>query len=102
MPLMSSTAKVSQNNFDRANTIMQIPNIATDMSSFFPCAFFNGNAVSNTITITDPISDAALSHPNPMGPTFKISFAKTGIIATAPPNKTANKSSVSAPNNSLV
>ena len=47
------------------------------------------------------MSEAALSHPNPIGPTFKISFAKTGIMATAPPNKTANKSSDKAPNTSF-
>ena len=49
-----------------------------------------------------PISEAAFNQPNPMGPTFNISTAYTGIMATAPPNKTANKSKERAPNNSLV
>ena len=49
-----------------------------------------------------PISVAALSQPKPIGPTFKISLAKTGTIATAPPKSTANKSSDRAPNNSLL
>ena len=51
--------------------------------------------------IIAPISEAALSQPKPIGPTFKISLAKTGIMATAPPNKTANRSSDKAPNTSF-
>ena len=48
------------------------------------------------------MSAAAFNHPNPIGPTFKISFANTGIMATAPPNNTANKSSDRAPKTSFV
>ena len=49
-----------------------------------------------------PISVAAFNHPNPIGPTAKISLAKTGTMATAPPKKTANKSRDKAPSTSLV
>ena len=50
----------------------------------------------------EPMSVAAFSHPKPIGPTCKISFAYTGTIATAPPNNTAKRSSVSAANTSFV
>ena len=49
-----------------------------------------------------PISAAAFNQPKPMGPTFNISLANTGIMATAPPNSTANKSNDNAPKTSLV
>ena len=35
------------------------------------------------------MAGAALNTPKPSGPTFRISWAKTGKSATAPPNKTA-------------
>ena len=44
-----------------------------------------------------PTAGAALKTPNPSDPTFKISCAKTGNRAIAPPNKTAIISSVMAP-----
>ena len=44
-----------------------------------------------------PIAGAALKTPNPSEPTFKISIAKIGNKATAPPKSTATISSVIAP-----
>ena len=57
---------------------------------------------SVTIIIIEPISDAALRSPKPSAPTFKISLAKTGIMATAPPKRTANISKHNAPRISFV
>ena len=45
----------------------------------------------------EPIDGAATKIPNPCGPTFNMSSAKTANKAIAPPNKTENISSVSAP-----
>ena len=52
--------------------------------------------------INAPTAGAALNTPKPSGPTFKISCAKTGSNATAPPNRTANISNVNAPKIILV
>ena len=81
---------------------MQTPKDATAKSKVFPCFCCNGNKVSKIIMQIEPISDAAFKKPKPSGPTFKISLAKTGTIATAPPKRTANRSKDNAPNNSLV
>ena len=44
-----------------------------------------------------PEDNAAFNNPNPSGPAFKMSFANTANIATAPPKRTAIISSVKAP-----
>ena len=49
-----------------------------------------------------PIAGQALKRPSPCGPTCRISEAKTGSIATAPPKSTANISSENAPRSSGV
>ena len=90
-PLNINTANESQNIFDKAKTMIQTPNPPTAYNNFFPCCLCNGKSVSNTTTKIEPISDAAFSQPNPMAPDLRISFAKTGIMATAPPNNTANR-----------
>ena len=46
-----------------------------------------------------PRPGAARSQPRPAGPTCRMSFAKIGSSATAPPNNTANRSSVIAARN---
>ena len=46
-----------------------------------------------------PRPGAARSQPRPAGPTCRMSFAKIGSSATAPPNNTANRSSVMAARN---
>ena len=45
----------------------------------------------------EPTDGAATKIPNPCGPTFKISSAKTANKAIAPQNKTENMSKVNAP-----
>lgn len=101
-PLISNAVNESQKLFDMAKTIMQIPKPNTAKNNFFPWPYLKGKMVSSVTVIIEPISLAAFNMPKPSGPTFKISLAKTGTKATAPPNNTANKSSVSAPKISLV
>ena len=102
IPAINNAAKERVNHSDSAKQIMQMPKPATASMSFLPCAFFIGKMVSNMMMMMAPISIAALSQPKPCGPIFKISFAYTGTIATAPPNNTANISNVKAPSNSFV
>ncbi len=45
----------------------------------------------------EPIAGLAFKKPRPSGPTIKISLAKMGSNATAPPKRTANKSREIAP-----
>jgi hypothetical protein len=48
------------------------------------------NIVEASIVSNPPMAGAALKIPKPSEPTCKISCAKMGNKATAPPNKTAN------------
>ena len=82
--------------------MMHKPNPATTPIKILPWFFLNGMKESVTIIIIEPISDAALRSPKPSAPTFKISLAKTGIMATAPPKSTANISKHNAPRISFV
>ena len=59
-----------------------------------------GRSASHADIKTAPTAGAARRTPSPCGPTCRISSAKIGRIATAPPNSTANRSSVIAPRNS--
>ena len=102
IPLINNAANEIQNILDNAKTMIQTPKPATASNNFFPCFCVTGNNVIKMIISIAPISVAALSHPKPIGPTFNISLANTGTIATAPPKRTANKSNESAPNNSFV
>jgi hypothetical protein len=89
-------------NAETANKIMKHPNPITVSNIVLPCFPFSGKIVNAVTVVIEPMSDAALSQPKPIGPQCKISFANTGTIATAPPNNTANKSKVNAPNKIFV
>ncbi len=78
------------------------PKIATVINNFNPCFLFIGNTIKKANIKADPRSADILSQANPSGPTFKISFAIAGIIATIPPKKTANKSNDNAPSITLL
>ena len=56
-----------------------------------------GRCAMNKPIRIEPAKGAARMMPNPSGPTLKISLAKTGSMATAPPKSTANISSDNAP-----
>src|SRR6185312_2951506 len=76
-PASSKSPIESANDRDNPKPIVAAPNPAT--------------AITNA-----PIDGAARSHPNPAGPTCKMSFAKIGSSVVAPPKSTANRSSVIA------
>ena len=88
--------------FDKANKMMQSPNPPTAKKSRRPWPLRIGKKVSISTLQMEPISAAAFSQPKPMGPMCRIVLANTGTMATAPPNNTAKRSSVNAPNTSLV
>ena len=72
--------------------MMLIPNPVTAIKRFRHGLFIGEKRVIASIVITEPADAAARIKPKPSGPTFKISLAKTGSKATAPPKKTENKS----------
>ena len=51
---------------------------------------------------SDPTAGAVRKRPSPVGPTSRMSFAKIGSNATAPPSSTAKRSSEIAPNSTFV
>ena len=54
------------------------------------------------MVINAPTAGAALNSPNPSEPTFKMSCAKMGSNATAPPKRTAIISKLKAPKMAFV
>ena len=76
---------------------MHTPKPATDQSSTCPVRSQSRRRATNTLMITAPIAGDARSTPSPVGPTCRISAAKIGSSATAPPKNTEKRSSVSAP-----
>jgi len=82
IPANIKATNESKNHLDRAKIMIQAPNPATAKNNFLPWFRCSGAIVSNTTMQIEPISDAALSHPKPCGPTWRISFANTGTIAT--------------------
>ncbi len=78
---------------------MNTPNSATAIRKVRPARPGGGRSASQPDISTAPIAGAARSPPRPSGPTWRISWAKIGRIATAPPNSTARRSSTIAPTN---
>src|SRR4029077_5186738 len=78
---------------DTPNKIVQTPNPATHHNIVFPTPRCNGRCARYTAINAAPTPGAVRKIPNPHGPVFKISRAYTGKSATAPPSRTANKSS---------
>ncbi len=76
---------------------MKTPNSATAEQEQAPRAPGGGRSASRPDISTAPTAGAARRAPRPCGPTCRISSAKIGRMATAPPNSTASRSSVIAP-----
>ena len=53
--------------------------------------------IDTNMTVSAPIAGAALRRPKPVAPTLRMSVAKIGKSAMAPPNSTANRSSAIDP-----
>ncbi len=62
-----------------------------------PAWWRKGKRAISSDMVTAPAAGAARSIPNPTGPARRISCAKMGISATAPPSSITNKSSEMAP-----
>ncbi len=84
---------------DSPKKMIEIPKPATEICNSRPARRRGGFRRATIITPSDPSAGAALSNPNPVAPTFKISDANIGRSATAPPNRTANRSSAIEPTN---
>ena len=76
---------------------MKTPNSATAERNSRPARRGGGRSASRPDISTAPTAGAARRAPSPCGPTCRISSAKIGRMATAPPNSTASRSSVIAP-----
>ncbi len=96
-PAAASNTTESTNDFDSANPIVKTPNAITARMNVRPIRRPGGRNAMNPDIRTAPMAGAARRAPRPRGPTCRISPAKIGKIATAPPNSTATRSSVIAP-----
>ena len=96
-PLKNSAIQDTMNVVDSPNTIIETPKPATEMSSVRPAWRLGGRRVAMSITPSAPIDGAVRRMPSPTGPTCRMSIAKTGSSAMAPPKKTANRSSAIDP-----
>ena len=67
------------------------------MSSVAPAWRLGGRRVAMSMTASAPTDGAVRSTPRPTGPTWRMSVAKIGSRAIAPPKKTANRSSAIEP-----
>ena len=76
------------------------PNPTTANISTRPGRCHGGRRVVTSAIASAPAPGAARSQPRPAGPTPRMSLAKIGSSATAPPNSTPNRSSVMAARNS--
>ncbi len=64
---------------------------------FDPLAARIGRRARKSAAANDPTAGDARSNPRPVGPTSRMSFAKIGRRATAPPSRTAKRSREIAP-----
>src|ERR1035437_2451485 len=96
-PSITSAATLNPTFRDSPNTTVHAPNPATHHSMIAPACRLNGRCASTIAMITAPVPGAPRRIPNPVAPTPRMSFANTGISATAPPSSTANMSSEIAP-----
>ena len=96
-PDKASTASDSAKLVDRPNSTIVAPYSATDPSSQTPLRRCTGQRVSSSDITNAPAAGAARSNPKPQGPVCRMSRAKIGSSATAPPSSTANRSSETAP-----
>ena len=95
-PTSASAPSDSQKLRDKPKIIVATPKPATTHSKVLPACCIGGRRVRTSAISVAPTAGAARSQPKPSAPTCNTSLANTGSNATAPPNNTANKSSVIA------
>ncbi len=81
---------------------MHAPNAATTRNSVLPARRWMGRRARKSAAAKDPTAGAVRRSPRPVGPTSRMSFAKIGRSATAPPSRTAKRSSEIAPSSTFV
>ena len=86
---------------ERPKTKLAIPNTATATNIQRPTLRSIGHFVKTTAISNAPTAGDDLRIPRPSGPVCKMSLAKMGSNAVAPPKSTANRSSAMAPNSTL-
>ena len=91
-PNAANAASDSQRTFDKANTSVPAPKPATAANMIAPTCRRRLRRESQTDITSAPIAGAALSRPRPQGPVCRMSRAKMGSKAVAPPSSTANRS----------
>ena len=96
-PLMNSANIDSTKVVDKPKTIMLTPKPATQIIRVRPACRLGGRRVAISITPRAPSEGAVRIRPSPTGPTWRMSEAKIGRSAMAPPKKTANRSSAIEP-----
>jgi hypothetical protein len=96
-PAQKRAKRLSQKVVDRPKTTVAAPKAATATSSFQPAPPRIGKRASSSAKSSAPIEGAARKRPRPQGPVWRMSRAKMGRRATAPPSSTAKRSSVIAP-----
>ena len=96
-PLAMSNATLIQNEWLMPNRIMHTPNPTTLHNSSGPAGRSVGRTAKNPAMINAPTAVDALRIPRPTASVCKMSVAKIGSSAVAPPKSTANKSSKIAP-----
>ena len=96
-PLTNRATSETAKTVDRPKTIMLTPNPATQTRRIRPAWRLGGRRVATSITSSAPIDGAVRSTPRPAGPTWRMSVAKIGSRAIAPPKNTANRSSAIEP-----
>ena len=101
-PPNASAASDSHIVWESPKTTMLAPNSATTSSSRGPARRRTGHRARIRAAVSDPTAGAVRSTPRPTGPTSSTSFANTGSSATAPPKRTAKRSSEMAPNSTGV
>ncbi len=96
-PAMPSAATESSIDRESPKTIMHAPKIPTTTSSVGPARVWSGRRARMIPAASAPTAGALRRTPSPTGPTWRISRAKTGASAIAPPKRTAKRSSAIAP-----
>ena len=96
-PETASASIDSATEVESANTPIASPNTATAAISRWPAPRSIGWRVSQADISSAPAAGAARSRPRPQGPVCRMSLAKIGSSAVAPPSSTANRSSEMAP-----
>ena len=91
-PATKSAAIESTKLVDRPKTSMETPKMATQTRKMGPARRLGGMRAVASMASRAPTEGAVRSRPRPMGPTPRMSLAKTGSRAMAPPKKTAKRS----------